>query len=135
MRADNPHVTNALIEMFGNEALSEAKITKLEYRCNMRPFVDVGAIVGSSTGGTVFIIILMIVAAVLIKRKIRDEARAVMLLGKSEEEKRTEKTQLLDDNWRFRMLGIDVSLDTPLHWMLLNLSYCDSFLHVVVSKR
>ena len=93
MANDNQHVLNALIEMFGNEQMSEAAITNLEYRCTMKPFVDYGAIVGSSSGSMVLLFGFFMTAIFVIKRKIRDEHRAVLLLGKTEEE----KNKLLDE--------------------------------------
>jgi hypothetical protein len=93
MRADNRHLRNALLEMFGNEEMSDVLITKLEYRCSTKSYVDVGSIVGGSTAGSVMAMLLLVVFLLVVKRKVRDETRAVMLLGKSEEE----KNKLLDE--------------------------------------
>ena len=59
----------------------------------MKPFVDVGAIAGGSSSGIGGLFIFFVLILFFIKRKIRDEKRAVMLLGKSEEE----KNKLLDE--------------------------------------
>ena len=93
MANDNQHIKNALIEMFGNEQMSEATITNLEYRCKMKSFVDVGAIAGSSSGSVVALFMFFVGAVFFLKRKIRDENRAILLLGKTEEE----KNKLLDE--------------------------------------
>ncbi|CAD7946238.1 unnamed protein product [Amoebophrya sp. A120] len=36
---------------------------------------------------------------------------------------------------RFLVQGLDVSLDTPLHWLALHCSYLDQYLHVVVTSQ
>lgn len=46
-----------------------------------------------------------------------------------------EPLEELGKNWTFKIVGIDLALDTPLHWLCLHLSYFDHFLHIVVARR